>query len=152
MKVKIEYKGPDVHDRSISRKDLEAAGVEFPEGVTFPTLNWAADTARVPVRLTDEGDDALPTSVIEEVLDVLKKDPVFRITEDGKVTQEEHPDSGHTLADGSNAASGTGGSEALRRSIGDDQISPPPSARGAGDTATGAGKTSDVGGSTRTKP
>lgn len=129
MKTVIEYKGPDIHERSLSRKDFEAAGVEFPADTTFKTMHWAPSPGRTAVVL---GED-LPDTVHEQITTLLKQDPTFSIKQDDEQVSEAAPNAGHTLADGSNAASGAGGSEVLRSAIG----MPEPKAAGTSTTKSG---------------
>lgn len=136
----LEYKGPSVHKRVITQKDLEASGVEFKDGEKIDDLVWEAGNARLPLTLKGKGDSELSSETKDAVLAVLKKEKTFTI-KDGDDTTEADPEAGHVLADGSSAANGEGGSEALSSAIGGST---------GGDTTT-SGRTSTTGGSTRTR-
>ncbi len=112
MKTKIEYKGPSIHRRMLSRADLTAAGIEFPEGVEFKTMVFEPGAARRAVVL----DEDVPASLQKDIVDILSKDKAFTISDGGEVLSEADPDAGHINADGSDV-NGAGGSELLKKSI-----------------------------------
>jgi hypothetical protein len=95
MGVTVKYKGPSVHERILTRKDLEAAGVEFPEGVTVKTMVWAPDPRRRGVDITDLGDSARQ---------FFEDQPTFQVVEDGEVASDAHPKAGEVNPDGTNKA------------------------------------------------
>lgn len=135
--VKVEYKGPSIHRRVITKQQLADAGVQFGEsdkkweGLVFNRHG------RMPLFL-----DELTKTAQEQIIAILSEDPAFEITVDGDVVAEASPDAGHTLADGSNAASGAGADPELAESIGMSQ-------GGTSDLTAGTtGTSGGVGGST----
>lgn len=140
--VSIAYKGPTVHTRVLTRKDLEASGVEFPEGATVNKMVWAAGEDRRPLILDDP-----PAALVE----FFENEPHFEVKQDGEVTSKAHDDAGKVLADGSSAVTGEGGSAVLHEAVGDDQIGTPASPGGTGGDSTSTDATSTTAGTGSTK-
>jgi hypothetical protein len=135
---KIAYKGPAIHNRVITRKNLEDAGVEFGEGdKDFTEMRFAPKPGRVPHVMK-----GLNKTTQDQIVELLSQDAAFEISKDGEVVSAASPDAARTLADGSNAATGAGGSPELAEAIGMAQGS-------AGDATAGTkGTSGGVGGST----
>jgi hypothetical protein len=135
--IRILYKGPNVHERIITKAHLERSGVAFGKTDEDFELRWAPNPGRVSVVLPE-----MTKGAQEQVLEILSQDPTFEIKQGSEVISEAAPNAGQTLADGSNAASGEGGSPELAEAIGMAQGS-------AGDASAGTSGTSGgVGGST----
>ncbi len=98
-KTLVTYKGPSMHERVITRKDLESADVTFPEGTTVKDMVWKADEGRRAVDISDLGDD---------VKEFFSNDKLFEVKEGGEVTSAADKKAGETNADGTNKAETTG--------------------------------------------
>ena len=148
MGTKIEYKGPSVHEFRLSQKDLENADVQFGDYKMKNDLVWASGSARKAVFLPDD----MPAEVVEQIVEAIKPERTFTIKQGDDVVDEADPNADKVNPDGSNKATGQGGSPVLSRALGE-QAKNPVNTEGetpggdAGSTTTST-RTSTTGGST----
>lgn len=91
MTATVMYKGPKIHRRVITHKDLKSLELEgLPDKVD--DLVWEPGSRRKSVDITDLG---------EGVLEYFKSNKAFQVKEDDKVTSKADPNAAVVNADGS---------------------------------------------------